>query len=181
MKKHLLFLPFFLLLAASSCHKSEDDAPDSFPIEFQYHILDANNQVSTNLKAGENFKIRFLMINKSDTAWSYHVRNLDGIDSFCQVNKLLPNPINLGRPFINAFCKDINPAILAHDTLKIEIPWMPDSTKRYSFLCGIKKDQASLEKGKYSSSFSTIFWFTKGFTYEKASIEKHFKIDFIIN
>jgi hypothetical protein len=181
MKRLMFFIACFSLIAASSCHKKEENPTSSFPIEFQYNILDANNQVSTNLKAGEIFKIRFLMINKSDTAWSFNVRSLDGIDSFFQVNKLLPNQVNLGRPFNSAFCTDIDPSIHAHDTLKIEIPWIPDSTKRYSFLCGPKNNQTNLVKGNYSTSFSTVFRFTKGFTFEKTSLEKYFKIDFLIN
>jgi hypothetical protein len=180
MKRLMFFTTCFWLIVASSCHKKEENPTISFPIEFQYNILDANNQVSTNLKAGENFKIRFLMINKSDTAWSLSVESLDGIDSFFQINNVHSN-INLGRPFVSTFCNDINPVIRSKDTLKVEIPWISDPAKRYPYLCGIKKDQKNLEKGSYFSSFSTTFNFTKGFTFENASIKKHFKIDFLIN
>jgi hypothetical protein len=179
MKKTYFFFAFAIFFFA--CKKKEEVNPNA-PLSFQFRLLDANGNPSTQFKEGENFTFSFVMSNGADSAWSFQ-ENKNFTQDFCRVFDDKGN--DFGRPFEGGFCaqETVRTGVSKANPLKLEIPWIVKDSTPYFLFCKPAKKQF-LKKGHYKTSFNASFEFqSSGFPklYVLKTDTLRFGIDFLIN
>ncbi len=152
-------------LILSICSNCNDDLNnDISPVKFILRTLNIEGFPSTDFKEGENIVFSFLIINNSNNQITYF-QSINQED-FLKVTKINiqsgEKPVErfvIGKPFKTMFCNYINGIIInVYDTLKLEIPWITDSSINYPHFC-LLEDNKPLEIGNYETSFTSSFDF----------------------
>ena len=113
MKKLLFFLMIGLISLASSCKKEIDTENfGSIPIELRLRVLDSNNRGTTEIKAGENFWLSFLLINRSKKEseyWQLSNGNNFGDTDFFRVYRIEADnsKVDMGTPLKSLLCQSL--------------------------------------------------------------------------
>ena len=176
-----------LISLASSC-KKEIDTEDfgSIPIELRLRVLDSNNRETTEIKAGENFWLSFLLINRSKKEseyWQLSNGNNFGDTDFFRVYRIEADnsKVDMGTPLKSLLCqwRPKTPIGYPGDTMEIKIQWQPDSLKSYPFICAVDKTTQTLKVGKYQTGFTERFKFYQADSF-KVMDKKVFNLSFDI-
>lgn len=165
-----------LVITAFSC---EDNLQEPVQVEFEFRLLNEQGQPSTTFKEGENFVFSFLIINKSSERMFLDQRSLLTRE-FLRVYKINNSEgvklIDLGTPYRDKCTMQAGFLIESNDTLKFEIPWIPDFD--HYFICELNTDNTPLSKGRYKTGFTSIFDFS--FDSQSLQSEQSFNINFQI-
>lgn len=186
----LIFLWGIILSATSGCEQDESfiDA-----VDFEFRLLNENGVPATIFYEGENFVFSFLIINHSDEQWLLNGSQLGGSESsdFFKVYKAYTNSqgqdseIDIGKPWKTMFCQYMNGLFISpHDTLKLEIPWMPQpwdvGNPYYNTIFCLVEEHNALPVGKYSTGFFSTFSFSRGEDISYTTSKLQFQTDFEI-
>lgn len=190
--KHLkssLIVCGMLAICAVSC-RNETLQKESQDIEFEFRLLTENGVPANTFKSGENFLFSFIIINNSDQPWSF-LQKLDDRHSFFRVYQLSADTQeggevkDVGRPWETIFCQyRLGLLIPPHDTLKLEIPWIPeppawnaDHPRYNSIFCQVSSNTA-LPPGRYKTGFTSAFKLLNGEDISYNTEKKTFEILF---
>lgn len=145
--------------------------PDSAPIDIEFRLLNSRGEPSSGFEVGENFVFSLLITNNSDEIIRLDQQSVDTVDFFRVYSTTTQDntgkPISFGKPYELAFCQKINGlAIFPHETLRLEIPWMPnpweEGVSYYSGNFCIVNENKPLTAGDYQTSFSSSLNFLTG-------------------
>lgn len=190
LRKVNLFAVVLALMANSSCTEHENKFQAE--ADFQFRLLTMDGVAANTFKEGENFVFSFLIINKSNNSYYLNPSSINTTDIFRVYKKNAISEdgsiiVDMGKPYEGMFCVYAGGiSIAANDTLKLEIPWKPNSSWEpgspyfSSNFCMVNSDNVLLSKGQYQTQFRSSFEFSRdGETYQVP--EKIFNIDFVIN
>lgn len=186
-QKKMSLIPHLFCVFFISLWSCTDDQTDSFPIQFEFRLLNVERQPSTIFNEGENFVFSFLIINNSNELIT--LQSFDTQDFF-KVYRITESEgeSELGKPYNSIFCEySLGYPIPSGDTLKIERPWVtPDSIKsnlqeyfNNSIICGYTEYEL-LTSGSYSTHFKSVFIFSNNGKSFSTSV-KQFEINFKFN
>lgn len=166
-----------LLFASSGC---EQNNPQAAFIDFEFALLNSKQASSASFNEGENFVFSFRMINRSneDVYLSQASFNTaEFLKVYLMDNAKVNASIPVGKPYKSLFCTYQNGILIpAHDTLRIEIPWMPPADGCCAHFC-LVENNSPLPAGKYRTEFNSAFEFFSGDKSYQTDT-KRFKIDF---
>lgn len=167
-RKHILFIEMgFIAIGFFGCADDQDSAP----IDIEFRLLNGLGEPSTSFEVGENFVFSFLITNNSDEIIRLDQQSVDTVDFFRVYSTTIQdesgNPISFGKPYKLAFCHKINGlGIFPHETLRLEIPWMPNPWEEgvtyYSGNFCLVNENEPLTAGHYQTSFSSTLNFITG-------------------
>jgi hypothetical protein len=192
MVKHInssLAICGILAICAVSCTSETIQKVDP-DIQFQFRLLKEDGTCSNSFSRGENFRFCFLILNNTNQTWS--LERVDDVNNFLRVYQVDAEPqeggniIDVGRPWETMFCQyRLALLMLPHDTLKLEIPWMPeppawnpDHPHFNSVFCRVTSN-SPLPPGKYKTAFTSAFELFSGdisYRTEKKTFEVVFEV-----
>lgn len=179
MKK--IFILFLSLTAISfSC---EENKFETFPVDFELRLLNEQEIPTTEFSVREILIFNFLIANNStETILFLDIKEREDFMRIFKISEQSENQdkyIDLGKPYQNMFCEYVlGYNIEPQDTLKLQIPWQPDSTDIYTTrqFCNVKNG-SDLDVGSYVTGFKSAFIFSiKG--EQIITPEQKFEIEF---
>ena len=185
----LNIISIYIFIIVGGC---DHDSSNEMPVSFEFRLLNENSEVATVFEEGENFVLSFLIINDTNEPLfldqsSIVTEDFLKIYDTNNLNQETGKEFSMGKPYELIFCLYTNGiAIPPNDTLKLEIPWIPnnpwDVNAPYfnTAFCIVNSENIPLPKGDYFSGFSSPFVISV--SGEPFSIsEQVFNINFTIN
>jgi hypothetical protein len=177
--KTIINLSFYIFCLSSFCSCNTSDNIEANSFRYEFRLLNENGKPSTQFEEGENIIFSFLIINETRKDIFLQQGSFDTSEFMKVYSKAYSNEGEavIGKPYETIFCTYQNGVLVpASDTLKLEIPWVVNTSNNYPHFCKLQEN-SYLQPGKYKTSFTSSFKFERGnssFETEKM----HFEIDF---
>jgi hypothetical protein len=161
MKKLLFLTVLGYLLLFLGCKKAKIDNPLDTGLAFRLELLDKFGQVTTTFKQGENFRFRFVIINKTSKqkSWNFRQESLNMNDDFFRVYKRFEDNKTVGKPILTPVFLSKIGFFPINDSLTLAIDWMPLQGVYYGRLDSYHFDNKPLPVGIYRTGFTNVFEF----------------------
>ncbi len=161
MKKLLFFAGLGYLLLLLGCKKAKIDNPLDTDLEFRLELLDKFGQVTTTFKQGDNFRFKFVMINKAmkQRSWCFRQESLNLNDDFFRVYKRFDDKKTVGRPVNSPMFLSKIACFPIYDSMRLAIDWMPQQGVYYSRMDNYHFENKPLPAGLYRTGFTNVLEF----------------------